>query len=270
MTEGGNEEMKKLLLFVFCILFFTATNALAVEIAWMHVQHREYGSGKSFNRLGFGLIDDRGYYITNNKSIIEIKLFNADKKELKLSAVKFDSVEEVSGSYDYKNSQWYYSKGWQFDSWFSAGILDSLNPGMYGLKVTTADGKSVERTFAYNNRVALPIIDSNSFQFDTDQSGNLFWRWNIPIELGYLSLSHKTRARAAIEIYENNKSAGYLSIILPVHMGYVFIPRDVVQSMNQKGNHFEMKISLETRDKNNRTYSKPLIVNEKLPPISGR
>ncbi len=119
--------MKKLLLFVFCILFFTTTNALAVEIAWMHVQHREYGSGKSFNRLGFGLIDDRGYYITNNKNIIEIKLFNADKKELKLSEVKFDSVEEVSGSYDYKNSQWYYSKGWQFDSWFSAGILDSLS-----------------------------------------------------------------------------------------------------------------------------------------------
>jgi hypothetical protein len=43
-------------------------------------------------------------------------------------------------------------------------------------------------------------------------------------------------------------------------MGYVFIPQDVVQLMNQKGNQFEMKISLETRDKNNRTYSKPRIV----------
>ena len=53
-----------------------------------------------------------------------------------------------------------------------------------------------------------------------------------------------------------------ISFILPVHMGYVFIPQDVVQSMNQKGNQFEMKISLETKDKNNRTYSKPLIVNE--------
>jgi hypothetical protein len=45
-------------------------------------------------------------------------------------------------------------------------------------------------------------------------------------------------------------------------LGYVFIPQDVVQSMNQKGNQFEIKISLETKDKNNRTYSKPLIVNE--------
>ena len=45
-------------------------------------------------------------------------------------------------------------------------------------------------------------------------------------------------------------------------MGYVFIPQDVVQAMNQKGNQFEMKILLETRDKNNRTYSNPLIINE--------
>jgi hypothetical protein len=34
--------------------------------------------------------------------------------------------------------------------------------------------------------------------------------------------------------------------------------------MNQKGNRFELKISLETRDKNNRTYSKPLVVDGKL------
>jgi hypothetical protein len=70
------------------------------------------------------------------------------------------------------------------------------------------------------------------------------------------------RARAAIDIYKDKKNVGYFSILLPVHMGYVFIPQDVVQLMNQKGNQFEMKISLETKDKNNRTYSMPLIVNE--------
>jgi hypothetical protein len=51
-------------------------------------------------------------------------------------------------------------------------------------------------------------------------------------------------------------------------MGYAFIPRDVVQSMNKKGNQFEMKISLETRDKNNRTYSKFLLLKEKIHMIS--
>ena len=260
--------MKKIFFLIFCISLYATGNALAIEISWMHVQHREYGSGKSFNRLGFGLIDDHGYYIKNNKNIIEINLYNADKNELKLSTVKFDSVEEVSGSYDYKNSQWYYNKNWQFESWFSAGILDSLTPGTYRLKITTADGKSVKRTFVFNNRAALPIVDSKSFKIDMDQAGNLIWSWSIPVELGQLSLNHKMRARAAIDISNNNNPVGYFSVILPVHMGYVFIPQDVVQSINQKGNQFEMKISLETRDKNNRTYSNSLIVNEMRPIIT--
>ncbi|UCH21779.1 MAG: hypothetical protein JSU83_00470 [Deltaproteobacteria bacterium] len=262
--------MKKLLIFVYCIFFFTMGNAFAVEIAWMHVQNREYGSGKSFNRLGFGLIDDRKQYLTDNKKIKEVNLYNTEKKELKLSAVKFDSVEEIFGSYDFKNSQWYYSKAWQFDSWFSADILDSLTPGMYWLKVTTVDGKLAEQTYAFNGRVELPIINSNSFQLNPDTYGNLIWTWNIPIELGRLSLNYKMRARASIEIFKDKKYVGYFSIILPAHLGYVFIPRDVAQIMNQNGDRFELKISLETRDKNNRTYSKPYIISEKLPPVSGR
>ena len=260
--------MKKLIFIVLCIFFYASGNALSVEISWMHVQHREYGAGKDVNRLGVGLIDDRGNYLSGNQNIKEVKLFDPNKKEVKMSKVNFDSVEEIFGTYDAKNSQWFYSKTWQFDSWFNTEIMESLNPGIYWLKVTTTDGKVAERTYAFNKRIELPIIDSNSFQFDTDQSGNLFWRWNIPIELGHLSLSHKMRARSAIEIYKNNKTAGYLSIILPAHMGYIFIPRDVVQFMNQKGNQFEMKISLETRDKNNRTYSKPLIINKMLPVVS--
>jgi hypothetical protein len=89
------------------------------------------------------------------------------------------------------------------------------------------------------------------------------------MELGQLSFYHKMRARAAIDIYKDEKNVGYFSIILPVHMGYVFIPQDVVQSMNQKGNQFKMKISLETKDKNNRTYSKALIVDEMRHIVSG-
>jgi len=89
------------------------------------------------------------------------------------------------------------------------------------------------------------------------------------MELGQLSLNHKMQARAAIDIYKDKKNVGYFSNILPVHLGYVVIPQDVVQSMNQKGNQFELKISLETKDKNNRAYSNPLIINEMRHIISG-
>jgi hypothetical protein len=254
--------MNKLIFIVLCISFYVTGNALAVEISWMHIQHREYGNGEALNRLGFGLIDDRGNYVTDNRNIKEVKLFDPDKKELKLAPLNFDSVEEIFGTYDSKNSQWLYSKVWQFDSWFNTEIMESLNPGVYWLKVTTTDGKVAERTFAFNRRIVLPIIDSNSIQLQPDLNGNLIWTWKIPMELGQLAENHKTRARASIDIYKNEKNVGYFSIILPVHLAFIFIPLDVAQTINQKGDRFELKVQIETKDKNNRTYSNPLIINE--------
>jgi hypothetical protein len=189
-------------------------------------------------------------------------LYDPDKKELKLAPLNFDSVEEIFGTYDSKNSQWLYSMVWQFDSWFDTEIMESLNPGIYWLKVTTTDGKVAERTFAFNRRIVLPIIDSNSIQLQPDLNGNLIWTWKIPMELGQLALNHKTRARASIDIYKNEMIVGYFSIILPTHLAYVFIPLDVAQTINQRGDRFELKVQIETKDKNNRTYSNPLIINE--------
>ena len=47
-------------------------------------------------------------------------------------------------------------------------------------------------------------------------------------------------------------------------MGFVFIPYEIVQKLNDKGDRFEFKVKLETRDKNNRAYSKPFIVKKML------
>jgi hypothetical protein len=261
-------KMRKIIFIVLCIFSYATGNALAVEISWMHVQHREYGNGKALIRLGFGLIDDRGNYLTDNRNVKEVKLYDPDKKELTLAPLNFGSVEEIFGTYDSKNSQWVYSKVWQFDSWFKTEVMESLNPGIYWLKVTTTDGKVTERTFAFNRRISLPIIDSDSFQLQPDFNGNLIWTWKIPMELGQLALNHRTRGRASIDIYKNEKSVGYFSIILPSHLAYVFIPADVAQTINQKGDRFELKVQIETKDKNNRSYSIPLIINEMLPVVA--
>ncbi len=257
--------MINLIYIVLCISLYAAGNAFAVEISWMHVQHREYGNGKSLDRLGFGLVDERGDYVTDNRRVKDVKLYGLEKKELKLAPLNFNSVEEIYGTYDPRTSQWFYSKNWQFDSWFNTEIIQPLSPGRYWLKVTTTDGKVTERTFAFNKRVALPIIDSKSIQLQPDLNDNLIWTWNIPMELGHLTLNHKTRARASIDIFKDNKNVGYFSIILPVHLAYVVIPADVAQTIGQKGDRFEFKVQIETKDKNNRTYSRPLIVKEMLP-----
>jgi hypothetical protein len=52
--------MKKLLFYLIILFstFILIGNGLAAEIAWLQVQHREYGTGKSINRLNFGLVDE--------------------------------------------------------------------------------------------------------------------------------------------------------------------------------------------------------------------
>ena len=257
--------MNKIPLILLCIFFYAAENAFAVEISWMHVQHREYGNGKSLDRLGFGLIDERGNYVTNNRRVKDVKLYGLEKKELKLARLNFSTVEEIYGTYDSRNSQWLYSKIWQFDSWFNTEIIQPLNPGRYWLKVTTTDGKVTERTFTFNKLIELPIVDSDTLKLQSDAYGNLIWTWSLPLELGQLVLNHKTRARASIDIFKDKKNVGYFSIILPVHLAYVVIPADVAQAISQKGDRFEFKVQIETKDKNNRTYSRPLIVREMLP-----
>jgi len=260
--------MKKLLLYLI-ILFSTFTligNALAAEIAWLQVQHREYGTGKSINRLSFGLVDEEMNYVTSKAVVNSVQLTDPFGNPVELAPVEFGFVEEIYGNYDAKNSQWYFDQSWQYDSWFNVDIEAPLVAGQYILSVSTADGKKSERAYTFNQQVDLPIIDSDSIELHSDSGGNLIWTWRIPDQLGRLSLNHPMRARASIDIYRNERYAGYFSIIIPVHIEFVFIPQEVVQKINQKGNRFEVLISLETRDKNNRTYSKPRTINQVLPP----
>jgi len=257
------------MLLYFIVIFSTCIatgNALATEIAWLHVQHREYGTGAGINRLSFGLVDEEMNYVTSQAGVNSVQLMDPLGKAVKLAPVEFGAVEEIYGNYDAKNSQWYFDKSWQYDSWFSVDIEAPLVAGDYVLSVTTADGKKSERTYPFNQQVDLPIIDSDSIEFHPGSSGELILTWQVPHELGRLSLNYAMRARVSTDIYSNDNYAGYFSIIVPVHIGFVFIPQDVVQKINQKGNRFEVMISLETRDKNNRTYSKPRTVTQMLPP----
>ena len=259
--------MKKFVLFfVFIFAAMTAAGSvLAAEIAWLYLQHREYGSGAGLNRLSFGLVDEKANYVTDSV-VNSIQLTDPSGNPVELAPVKFGSVDEIYGNYDAKNSQWYFDPNWRYDSWFSVDIKAPLVGGSYILSVTTADGRKSERDYVFNRQVELPIIQADSIVLRADASGNLIWTWRIPDQLGRLSLNHPMRARASIDIYSDERYAGYFSVIIPVHVGFVFVPRDVVHKINQKGNRFEVMISLETRDKNNRTYSKIRTVNQKLPP----
>ena len=154
--------MKKL---VVVALFLLASNALAAEVSWMYVQNRSYENGRKINRLAFGLVDEKGYILTDGRSVVDVKLYDPTGNPVKLSKYRFDSDEEIYGIYDAIKSRWLYADSWQGDSWFRANFSDPLISGTYRLKVATADGKLAQGGFNFNKIVDLPIISSISFKF---------------------------------------------------------------------------------------------------------
>ena len=244
------------------VFILIVSNAFAVDISWMYVQNRMYENGRNINRLAFGLVDEKGDPLNDGSSVVDVKLYAPDGVPVKLSKYKFDSDEEIFGFYDAIKSQWFYSDNWQRDTWFRANFSEQLISGSYRLIVLTVDGKEAESRFKFKHIVVLPIISSNSFRIYPDSFGNVIWKWDIPDNLGHMIFKHHTGARASIDIYKNKKSVAYFFIKIPSHLGYAFIPSQIVKKINDKGDQFGLKIQLETGDKNTRAYSNSLFITD--------
>ena len=55
-------------------LFLLVSNAFPADISWMYVQHRKYETGRTLNRLAFGLIDEKGQVSTDGKDVSNVQL----------------------------------------------------------------------------------------------------------------------------------------------------------------------------------------------------
>jgi hypothetical protein len=242
-------------------LFLLLNNAFAVEISWMNVQHRIYESGRTRNRLSFGLMDENSQNLTSDKNVTAVKLLDPKDRPVKLSKYKFNMDEEIYGVYDSMRSQWHFNEAWQQDSWFSANFTEPLISGVYRLKVIWNEGKTAEFPFKFRAVAALPVITSRSFRLHPDPHGNVIWKWDVPDSLGHMVFNLQTTTKASIDIYRNNAQVAYFFIKLPSHMAYLFIPRNIVQKLNAKGDQFGLRVQLETRDRNTRTYSDTLIID---------
>jgi hypothetical protein len=260
-AQRGKRTMKKIIA-VAIILFLG--EAFAADVSWMYVQNRRYENGRNINRLAFGLIDEKGHNLTDGSSITDVKLFATGGKQVKLKKYRFDTDEEIFGLYDAIKSQWFYSDTWQFDSWFRANFAEPLIPGIYRLKVTTSDGMTTEGNYNFKSIVDLPVISSKTFTLYSDAQGNVVWRWDIPENLGHMISNYQTEVRASIDINKDTKHVAYFFIKIPSHMGYVFLPRHVVQKISEKGNQFGFKVQLETGDKNSRTYSNTMVITDMM------
>jgi len=251
--------VKKFLIIFFCVF---AGRAYATDVSWMYVQHRVYEDGRTYNRLAFGLIDENGQELTGNTNIASVELLDPRGRLVKLGECKFSRDEEIYGVYDPIRSQWHFNGEWQPDSWFSADFFEPIIPGVYQLKVGTRDGDVAEYEFPFRTAAVLPVIPSHSFKLRTDRYGNVIWRWDVPDILGHMVFDLQTVVKASIDIYKDQEQAAYFFIKLPSHMSYLFIPRNIIQKMRNRGNRFGLRIQVETRDNSTRTYSKTLFVKD--------
>jgi len=251
--------MKKILII---IMLVWASSSFAMEISWMNIQHRIYETGRTLNRLSFGLIDENSQILTSDENTAAVELLDPEGRSVKLSNYKFNIDEEIYGVYDSMRSQWHFNQEWQPDSWFSANFYEPLISGIYRLKVRWYNRTTAELPFSFKAVATLPAITSRSFRLHPDPYGNVIWKWDIPDTLGCMAFNLQTTSKASIDIYRNHAQVAYFFIKLPSHMGYLFIPREVVQKLSAKGDQFGLRVQLETRDNNTRTYSDTLIIND--------
>ena len=253
--------MKKAVRFVFLVLFvfgFVVSTVSFVfaqyTIDWMYVQERVYEDGTMRKVMNFGIRDEAGQRVTDFSGFKGLNLYdpNGDLVDYHMPSIWTEDV--LGGYYDANAAQWVYGD-FEVDSGVSVPVTDELMEGTYRLELITVDDQIIEKTYQVNEFITLPVIPAESFQLSADANGNVHWYWAVPEELGRLSMDYETQARVIIEIRDDGSYIGSLSVRSPSHMGYCFIPSDVVQKILGKGDQFGMRIQLRTPDNNNRSYS---------------
>lgn len=255
--------MKKFWWSVFMLagVFFVFGGVVQAEITWMYVQHRVYENGNSLNRINFGFVDQYGEALTSPDAVSSAVLYDPNGNMTDMSSgMNFWTDNYISESwYDAGNSIWHYGNEWKYDSGFTYDLSDALIPGDYRLLVTGNGGQTYEYYCVFEEQVSLPVFSSNSFRVHKDAAGNLHWTWDIPNDLPNDS---GISVRPVIEIYKNGNYWGYLTAKIPAHMGYMYIPQNIVQDFNSRGDEFRIRIQLRTNNNNNRTYSDYLPMSE--------
>ena len=252
---------------LFSIIFLSAfaTNVKAAyQLGWASVQHRIYEDGRSLNRLYFEMLDEDGNFIPNGNVVKSVQLYGPNNNAVNLKALSLDPDFDYFGSrYDCATSKWIYNDARMINGYYDE-ILDPLIPGTYRLEVTADDGHTYNGDIEFNQKVILPIIKSSSFKIHSDNSGNVYWTWDIPDELCRMSESHEIQARAIVSVNANQKFEAFFQVSLPAHMGLLFIPNKTVQQIVTSGDEYLFLIQLRTSDQNNRSYSNSVNISDML------
>lgn len=233
---------------------FTSNSWAAPSGIWEYsfISHRVYDNAGQFNRLSLYLLDETGNVAEQEYELESVKLYDPHGTELIVRDIEFSISSYLQGRYDGESGQWSYDQDFLTDSGYWGNFEGSLVVGTYRLEVIV-EGQRFERNLDYNGVYELPIIPSYSLQKQYDENGNLHIRWQPPM---YEDLGLSTSIRAYIDIYNNDAYANaFLYVTVPTHLGYLYVPSNVINKLQAWGNMFDVYVQIRTNDNANRAYS---------------
>ena len=232
------------------------------SVAWWHMQKRTYEDGRSFNRLGFGIIDEFGAYVTND--VIKSVSLVGPSGAIALDPHAFMTYEILSGRINTDTGQWEYETDFRAENYCRVNFSGNLVEGDYTLEVIDEDDDTMSNSYAthyFNGVVALPEFTSKSFRGFEDVDGNFYWQWDTPVDTALWSSSLDASIRCWLTIYNGNVYVGEVYISVPALLGGVYVPSRVMDLSRQKGDRITIGMHIRTNDNNNRFYTKDIALS---------
>lgn len=244
--------MKKGLIVLFIIsTFFPCIANATYHLDWFSVQSRVYENGKHLNKVGFDCKDVNKNYPSTDV-LGSVVLTDPNGKNVDIEPIFTGGYLETDGSYNVSSGQWIWKAPFIYGG-YSANFPDQMIKGTYHLKFIDKDGEISEKDYVFNKIVNLPIIPSDSYSLYLNQAGDLIWKWQVP---DYIDPSLQTSARAWIDIYDDEKKLiGELWVTMPTHMGFLLVPKTILDQVLLVGKTFHLGTRINTNDQNNRSYS---------------
>jgi hypothetical protein len=210
-------------------------------------------------RLYFQIKDGENF--VRDDLLTSVKLLNPSNKRLALSGMSFTTNDlGMWAGYNASTGQWIYDGVVHDESGYFCSIdAKRLPTGPYRL-VVIYNGIKIEKTdYNFNGLVRLPVIAGSTIKPKLDSKGNLFCTWKIPNSAFYLTDNNPQLAistRAVIDVYEGSTYKAYIQTTVPIHMGQVFFPADIIDKLKTLGGDtYRFRVQNRSNDNNNRTYS---------------
>jgi hypothetical protein len=160
------------------------------------------------------------------------------------------------GNYDGATGHWSF-QDFRLVPGFSAPITGDLGTGRYRLFATTSAGE-LQQPFFIEGALSLPAVSSKTFEFKTDGSDNVLWRWKIPEAAFGIDPARPHAGRGVLQVYYDDALAGSVRVDVPTHLGSILFPQAVADQLSGMGNRFVFSAQIETTDGNNRSHSTAL------------